>query len=132
MYSCSWPAYQVNANYDLISKYCNLWRNFGDIDNNIETVAGIAYLYAVNQDHLSVVHGPNKYGKGWNDADQLIIGNPNITLNQAQSQMALWSILATPLIMSADLRKIREEFADILMNKNLIAIRSNGQTNSNN
>ncbi len=69
-----------------------------------------------------MVHGPNAYGKGWNDADQLVIGNPNITLNHAQSQMAMWSILATPLIMSADLRKIKAEFADILMNRNLIAI----------
>lgn len=105
VYSCSWPAYQKSPDYNLISEYCNLWRNFGDIDNKIETVAAIAYAYANNQDSLSSVHGPNMYGKGWNDADQLIIGNPNIGLNQAQAQMAMWAILATPLIMSAEDRK---------------------------
>lgn len=36
--------------------------------------------------------------------------------------MAIWSILAAPLIMSNDLRTIRPEYKAILLNKEVIAI----------
>ena len=36
--------------------------------------------------------------------------------------MALWSVMAAPLIMSVDLRTIPDWARDILLNKNLIAI----------
>ena len=41
---------------------------------------------------------------------------------QARAQMGMWSMLASPLIMSADLRTIRPEFKEILLNKNLIKL----------
>lgn len=36
--------------------------------------------------------------------------------------MAIWAILAAPLIMSNDLRNIRPEFKEILQNKEIIAV----------
>ena len=36
--------------------------------------------------------------------------------------MAMWAVLAAPLIMSNDLRKIRPEFVEILQNRNVIQI----------
>lgn len=36
--------------------------------------------------------------------------------------MAVWSILAAPLLMSVDLATIRPEFKEILLNKDIIAI----------
>jgi hypothetical protein len=36
----------------------------------------------------------------------LIIGNYGLSYGQSQTQMAIWSILAAPLIMSVDLRTI--------------------------
>ena len=36
--------------------------------------------------------------------------------------MAIWSILAAPLIMSNDLRSIRPEMKAILQNKDVIAV----------
>jgi hypothetical protein len=36
--------------------------------------------------------------------------------------MALWSIMAAPLILSVDLRTINDWARDIILNKNLIAI----------
>ena len=41
---------------------------------------------------------------------------------QARAQMGMWCMLASPLIMSADLRTIRPEFKEILLNKNLIKL----------
>lgn len=36
--------------------------------------------------------------------------------------MAIWALFASPLIMSNDLRTIRPEFKEILLNKEVIAI----------
>ena len=36
--------------------------------------------------------------------------------------MGIWCMLASPLMMSADLRTIRPEFKEILLNKNLIKL----------
>ncbi len=52
----------------------------------------------------------------------LIIGNFGLSLDQARVQMAVWAVLAAPLIMSNDLRTIRPEFVDILTNMNVIKI----------
>lgn len=36
--------------------------------------------------------------------------------------MAVWAILSAPLLISTDLRNIRPEFEEILLNKNIIAV----------
>ncbi len=53
---------------------------------------------------------------------QLIIGNYGLSLEQARAQMGMWCMLAAPLIMSADLRAIRPEFREILLNREAIKI----------
>lgn len=53
---------------------------------------------------------------------QLLIGNYGLSYEQSKAQMAVWAILAAPLLMSTDLRNIRPEFKAILLNKDVIAI----------
>ena len=53
---------------------------------------------------------------------QLIIGNFGLSLDQARAQMGMWAMFAAPLIMSVDLRTIRPEFSDILLNREVIKI----------
>ena len=53
---------------------------------------------------------------------QLIIGNFGLSYDQQRVQMALWAIMASPLIMSNDLRNIRAESKALLLNKAAIAI----------
>jgi hypothetical protein len=122
VYSCSWPAYEVfnnvQPNYTRIAEYCNLWRNYDDIDDSFDSLHTITEWYASQQDTLAPVHGPGN----WNDPDMLIIGNYGLSYGQSKAQMALWSIFAAPLIMSVDLRTISPWFKEILLNKNLIAI----------
>ena len=50
------------------------------------------------------------------------MGNYGLSPGQSRAQMALWSIMAAPLIMSVDLRTISDWARDIILNKNLIAI----------
>jgi len=118
VYSCSWPAYQENPDYEAIAEACNLWRNYDDIDDSWESVTSIVDWYAANQDMLIKYAGPGHF----NDPDMLIIGNFGLSYEQSRTQMALWAILAAPLIMSNDLRSIKPEMKAILLNKNVIAI----------
>ena len=51
-----------------------------------------------------------------------MIGNFGLSPSQSRAQMAMWSIMAAPLIMSVDLSTISDWAKDILLNKNMIAI----------
>ena len=58
----------------------------------------------------------------WNDPDMLQIGNPGVSLEEARAQFSLWAILAAPLIAGNDLRTMKPEIADILLNREVIAV----------
>uniref|UniRef100_A0A1B0GJD5 Alpha galactosidase A C-terminal domain-containing protein n=1 Tax=Lutzomyia longipalpis TaxID=7200 RepID=A0A1B0GJD5_LUTLO len=74
--------------------------------------------YVDNQDRIQHVAGPGH----WNDPDMLIIGNYGLSVDQSKAQMAIWAILAAPLLMSNDLDRIRPEFREILQNRDIIAV----------
>lgn len=50
----------------------------------------------------------------WNDLDYLMIGDNGLTSDEEQSQMSLWAILGSPLIVSSDMRKLRDAYFDKL------------------
>jgi len=120
VYSCSWPAYQIgnHPDYPAIAEHCNLWRNFDDIEDSWESVLTIIDWFGDDSDNLSQYAGPGH----WNDPDMLIIGNFGLSLDQAMAQMGMWCMLAAPLIMSSDLRTMRPEFREILLNRALIKL----------
>ncbi|XP_045899696.1 alpha-N-acetylgalactosaminidase-like [Micropterus dolomieu] len=121
-YSCSWPVYvgglPPNVNYSLLGDICHLWRNYYDIQDSWDSVQDIINWFSNNQDDLQPAAGPGR----WNDPDMLIIGNFGLSVEQARSQMALWAIMAAPLIMSNDLRNLDNSARAILQNRVAIAI----------
>ncbi|XP_029985158.1 alpha-N-acetylgalactosaminidase-like [Sphaeramia orbicularis] len=121
-YSCSWPAYQgglpPKVNYTQLGEICNLWRNYGDIQDSWDSVLNIADWFFENQDVLVPAAGPGR----WNDPDMLIIGDFGLSMDQSRAQMALWAIMAAPLFMSNDLRTISSGARAILQNKMIISI----------
>lgn len=121
LYSCSWPAYQegrMKPDYVKIAKYCNIWRNYNDIDDSWDSVRSIIDFYGDDKTHFVEVAGPGNF----NDPDMVIIGNYGLSWEQQRTQMALWSIMASPLIMSVDLRTIKPEPRALLQNRGAIAI----------
>jgi hypothetical protein len=46
----------------------------------------------------------------FNDPDMLIIGNFGLSYEQSKAQMALWCIMAAPLLMGNDLRNLVRAF----------------------
>ena len=122
-YSCSWPAYLGdNENMkpfgDMVKAGCNLWRNWDDIQCEWSSLRSIIDHWGNFSKALIAAAGPGH----WNDPDMLIVGNDCISLVEGETQMAIWSIVAAPLLMSNDLRNIAEEYADLLKNPEVIAV----------
>lgn len=122
LYSCSWPDYVRYEGYpiqfDLLVEYCNLWRIYNDIDDSYGSISDIINYFAKNNAALSPVPRPG----AWNDPDMLMIGGTGLSHEQEKMQMAVWSILAAPLLMSNDLSSISEESKQILQNPEVIAV----------
>uniref|UniRef100_A0A158R5H7 Alpha-galactosidase n=1 Tax=Syphacia muris TaxID=451379 RepID=A0A158R5H7_9BILA len=122
VYSCSWPAYMIDrpdmVNYNLIGQHCNLWRNFDDISRSWNSIKSIIDYYDHNQDRHIPTHGPGH----WHDPDMIIVGNTELTVDQAKAQMTIWSVWSAPLLMSNDLRLIAPVFRRILQNRRVIAV----------
>eukprot|EP00053_Salpingoeca_punica_P018272 m.178725 g.178725 ORF g.178725 m.178725 type:complete len:422 (-) comp17398_c1_seq2:3749-5014(-) len=122
-YSCSWPAYigddeTVKPYQAIIDAGCNLWRNYDDIECSWSSVENIVEHYGNYSKFLAQYVGPNHF----NDPDQLMIGNECMSPGEERIQMAIWSILAAPLIMGNDLRTVPQYSKDILLNPMAIAI----------
>ncbi|XP_070317904.1 alpha-galactosidase A isoform X3 [Odocoileus virginianus] len=121
VYSCEWPLYMwpiFKPNYTEIREYCNHWRNFADIYDSWQSIRNTLDWTSSNQKIIVPVAGPG----GWNDPDMLVIGNFGLSRDQQITQMALWAIMAAPLLMSNDLRHISPEAKALLQDKDVIAI----------
>ncbi|XP_052348611.1 alpha-N-acetylgalactosaminidase-like [Oncorhynchus keta] len=106
------------VNYTLLGEICNLWRNYDDTQDSWDSVQDITDGFFDNQGILQPEAGPGR----WNDPDMLIIGNVGLSVDQSRTQMALWAIMAAPLIMSNNLRTLSSEARAILQNRAAIAI----------
>ncbi|CAJ1058923.1 alpha-galactosidase A [Xyrichtys novacula] len=121
LYSCEWPLYEWpfrQPNYTAIRETCNHWRNYADVFDSWNSVKSILQWTASHQDIIVPAAGPG----GWNDPDMLDIGNFGLSHVQEESQMALWAIMAAPLLMSNDLRDICPRSKELLQNSHIIAI----------
>ncbi|KAL3434851.1 alpha-galactosidase/alpha-n-acetylgalactosaminidase [Aspergillus tetrazonus] len=67
---------------------------------------------------ISVYQSPGH----WLDMDLLEVGNFNMTMYMQQTHFAFWAALKSPLIISADLRKMTNESLAVLTNIDIIAL----------
>jgi alpha-galactosidase len=99
----------------------NLWRIADDItdkwDNGTGYFHGIVNCIDLNADNA----GYAKPG-AWNDPDMLEIGNGGCTAEEYRTQMTMWCVMASPLIAGNDIRSMKQEIKDILLNKEAIAV----------
>ena len=92
----------------------NSWRTTRDIRDNYPSMLGIFGQNVVLDAYAAPGH--------WNDPDMLEIGNGGMSTTEYRSQFNLWSIMAAPLLIGTDLRKITPADLQILLNKEVIAI----------
>ncbi len=118
---CEWG---TNKPWEWAENVGNLWRTTGDIypcfDCRIDH--GTWFQYGAMQ-ILDMQKGLRKYaGPGhWNDPDMLEVGN-GMTRNEDRAHFSMWCMLAAPLIAGNDIRNMKKETAEILMNKDVIAV----------
>jgi len=103
---------------------CATWRLCGDIKDSWESIMSVGKAAA----NLSHIAGPGK----WNDPDMMVVGlggegfvgkiGGGCTDTEYATHFAMWCMLSAPLIMGHDVRNTRPEIAEILLNKELIAI----------
>ena len=119
VYSCSWPAYNMGMDYAPLPPNCNLWRNYYDSQCNWGSIKNIMDKFG-NETKWAEYAGPGH----WNDADMIVAGlkGGSLTEDESKSHFAIWSILASPLIMSNDLRELPDWAVKILRNKEIIAV----------
>ena len=109
---CNWGA---NAPWRWAAAVgANLWRTTTDIHDTYDRMSLIGF----SQNGLAAFAGPGH----WNDPDMLEVGNGGMTLNQYQTHMALWAILAAPLLAGNDLRTMTAETTELLTNPEVIAV----------
>jgi len=126
VFSISAPAYfQGTSDWDTVIKWSaqlgNLWREGADTALGQESGAAkwdaITYNYGYNVG-LADLQSPGR----WNDPDFLLAGDSGLTQDEIQSQVALWSMMAAPLISSTDLTKLSAGALAALGNQAVIAV----------
>lgn len=123
VYSCSWPAYigdneSLKPFSEFIMDGCNLWRNWDDIQCDWGSLSSIIDHWGDYGEVMAPYAGPGH----WHDADMLLIGNGCISEAEERTQMAIWAIIASPLIMGNDMRNVSDSSKAILMNQDAIAV----------
>lgn len=122
LYLCEWPVYMralgAKPNYTAIAETCNTFRVYGDIMDSFQSIGSITSWYADNTGHFLEVVKPGSF----TDADMLVIGDYGLSRDEERVQMGLWSIFASQLLMSVDLRIINNVSKALLLNKHVIAI----------
>ena len=101
-------------------KIANLWRTTFDIGPEWISTSWYRGVY-------EIIDANDKYwqnaGPGhWNDPDMLEVGNNGLSYAEQRSQMTMWSIMAAPIMISSDVRKMSNETKELYLNKDMIAI----------
>jgi len=108
---CNWG---VKAPWRWGPKTGNLWRTTGDISDKYDSMSLIGF----SQNGLEKFAGPGH----WNDPDMLEVGNGGMDRDEYRTHMALWALLAAPLLAGNDLRSMSAETKEMLTNGEVLSV----------
>ncbi|MCT9088746.1 ricin-type beta-trefoil lectin domain protein [Streptomyces sp. ASQP_92] len=100
-----------------------LWREGTDIvvydprKPDASRWASVLHNYGYNR-WIGRYAGPGN----WNDPDFLLAGDPGLTADESRSQVALWSMMAAPMILSSDVAALTPAGLAALSNDGLLAV----------
>ena len=128
VFSESAPAYFLGTPdwYDVLTwvrGYGQLWREGTDIeifrkeDQDRSRFRSMVWNYSYN-----LPLGRFQKPGNWNDADFIIGGDHGISVAESRSQMALWSMMSAPLILSSNLSSLSKQAIGVVGNKAVIAV----------
>nr|WP_209649058.1 NPCBM/NEW2 domain-containing protein [Kibdelosporangium banguiense] len=108
---CEWGS---NQPWTWAQPVGNSWRTTGDISDNWGSMLDIF--------KRNVGLAPYSQRGAWNDPDMLEVGNGGMTDVEYRSHFTLWSMMNSPLLIGADLRKVGQSTFDVLTNRDVIAL----------
>jgi alpha-galactosidase len=108
---CEWGQ---NKPWEWAQDIGHLWRTTGDIKDSW------ASMVSIMKKNLPLA--PYAKPGNWNDPDMLEVGNGGMTGTEYRTHFSMWSIMAAPLLIGSDLRKVTDETFDILGNREVIAV----------
>ncbi len=108
---CNWG---VKAPWRWGPKTGNLWRTTGDISDKYDSMSLIGF----SQNGLEKFASPGH----WNDPDMLEVGNGGMDRDEYRTHMALWALLAAPLLAGNDLRSMSAETKEMLTNREVLSV----------
>lgn len=128
VFSESAPAYFQDSSdwYDVLTwvrEYGQLWREGTDIrifrpnKPDAPRFPSVLWNYAYN-----LPLGRFQKPGNWNDSDFILGGDAGLSMAETRSQVALWSMMSAPLILSSNVEKLNAEAVTILGNKAVIGI----------
>lgn len=122
--ACEWG---VEDPWEWMAQYANSWRSGPDHHDNWKSTAAII---EINADKAKYA-GPG----GWNDADFIMTGGegcgndlystrhcPGQTDVEYRTEFTMWCIIASPLIVSTNIRNMTAIMKEVLLNADLIAV----------
>ena len=128
VFSESAPAYFQGTPdwYDALSwarGYGQLWREGTDVEIYDRSQPHRARFGSVmwNYDY-NLQLGRFQRPGNWDDADFIIGGDQGMTLAETRSQLALWSMMSAPLILSSNLEKLSPAAITILGNRSVLSV----------
>lgn len=108
-----------------------LWRSTPDVHDTWDVRPEAPHDWGIDacldRAHLVAEHGGPG---GWNDLDMLVAGlhgrgsipGPGVTDTEAATQLAMWSMCASPLMIGCDLQTLDSPTAELLLNPELVAV----------
>jgi hypothetical protein len=115
-------------------EYSNGWRTGGDIENYGGESNGSSYPltdWANVESRFDQVAAWQPYGGpgAYNDYDSIEVGNGSndgLTYAERQTQLSLWSLASSPLILGTDLTHLNKADLALLKNRAVIAVDQDG------
>jgi hypothetical protein len=123
------------ANATTWRQYANSWRTQGDVECYCGPGANGSGYPLTDWSHVtsrftSAANWQQYAGPGgWNDLDSLELGNGDqvgLTTDQRRSQLTLWSMAASPLLLGTDLTNLTSTDLAMLSNDRVLDVDSDG------
>lgn len=115
---CNWG---VGEPWEWARGIAHLWRTTPDIQDRFSSPEGSPRdVVAIVRHNLALA--PYAGPGGFNDPDMLEVGNGGLGPREEWSHFALWCMMAAPLLVGCDVRRVPDETVALLTEPDLLAI----------
>ena len=120
--SCEWPAILLSRlvvpDWGAVRRTCHTWRPWFDAQAAWPSTLGTVDFWGLNLFNFTEYGGRGS----WSDPDQLALGLGGLTADEEAAQLALWSVMAAPLLLSVDVASLPLPKLALLLHSDVLPI----------